>query len=241
MWLLLNSAGRCSASCDQTGSRRRPNAVDGTGRRPPAVLGCRGVPPDHHVGVGPQPRDVVDTTNHDVLLGELVEQLLDLGPPTPRSSSPSGPAAEDRPHRVADRVVHLPGPSGLRCCSFMPSLCPALSPGPQPGLAGLDDGLRTAGGVQLGVDRRRRCCGRSCTRRRARAAMASLDFPAASMCSTERSRSVRSGKGSSASRGQRDVKYVATRSAIDAPNTIPPAAAARMALCTSSAPEPFNR
>ena len=27
MWLLLNSAGRCSAACDQTGASRRPKAV----------------------------------------------------------------------------------------------------------------------------------------------------------------------------------------------------------------------
>ena len=27
MWLLLNSAGRCSAIADQTGSSRRPSAV----------------------------------------------------------------------------------------------------------------------------------------------------------------------------------------------------------------------
>ncbi len=37
MWLLLNSAGRCSAMADQTGSLARPRPV----RRNRAYISCR--------------------------------------------------------------------------------------------------------------------------------------------------------------------------------------------------------
>ena len=55
MWLLLNSAGRCSAICDHTGSSRRAErrtaeAVVGVLQ----LVGGRRVPPDHQVGVGAQ-------------------------------------------------------------------------------------------------------------------------------------------------------------------------------------------
>ena len=77
---LLNSAGRCSAICDHTGSRRRPNDV----RRKRVVgglqlLGVGGVPPDHEVGVGAQPADVVEAADDHVLLGEHLEERLDVG------------------------------------------------------------------------------------------------------------------------------------------------------------------
>ena len=80
MWLLLNSAGRCSAIDDHTGARRRPRpgapeAAVGLLQR----LGGRGVPPDHHVGVGPQRAHVVGAADDDVLGRELLEERLDLG------------------------------------------------------------------------------------------------------------------------------------------------------------------
>jgi len=43
------------------------------------LLGALGVPPDHHVGVGPEAAHVVDATHHDVLAGQVGKELLDLG------------------------------------------------------------------------------------------------------------------------------------------------------------------
>ena len=43
-----------------------------------------GVPPDHHVGVGTQAAQVVDTAGDDVVGRELAEQFLDLGASTLR-------------------------------------------------------------------------------------------------------------------------------------------------------------
>ena len=121
---LLNSAGRCSAICDQTGSRRRAE-----GRPAEGVVGrlehlaVLGVPPHHQVGVGAQAADVVDPAHDDVLLGLRGEQRLDLG----RLGVAVGGAEhvaqlEDRPHRVADGVVEFPGP-GLPCRWPCGSLC----------------------------------------------------------------------------------------------------------------------
>ena len=110
MWLLLNSAGRCSATCDHTGSRRRPKR-----RAPQRVVGVLqlldglGVPPDHQVGVGAQAAQVVEPADDDVVGLELGEQLLDLA----RLGVAVGvlaqhvAQAEHRPHRVADGVVEL--------------------------------------------------------------------------------------------------------------------------------------
>ena len=122
MWLLLNSAGRCSATCDQTGSRRRPKR--GAAQLLVGVLellDLLGVPPDHHVGVGTQAAQVVDAADDDVVGLELGDQLLDLacllvaeGVLTEDVAQP-----EHRPHRVADRVVELACLPGAGPRSFL--------------------------------------------------------------------------------------------------------------------------
>ena len=60
-----------------------------------------GVHPEHHVGVGTQTRHVVDAAHHDVGLGQLGEQLLDLG--TLRGRSASSPSTASR--RKTDHIV----------------------------------------------------------------------------------------------------------------------------------------
>ena len=55
--------------------RRTPEAVVGDLE----LLGVGGVPPDHHVGVGAQAGDVVDPADHHVVLGQLLDERLDLG------------------------------------------------------------------------------------------------------------------------------------------------------------------
>ena len=75
----LNSAGRCNAITDHTGSLARPSAV----RRKRVyivlqVLGGRRVPPEHEVRVGSQTGHVVAATGDHVLVRRLGEQLLDL-------------------------------------------------------------------------------------------------------------------------------------------------------------------
>ena len=115
-WLLLNSAGRCSAICDQTGLRWAPSAV----RRSRPYASCSasaagGVPPDHEVGVGAQARDVVGAADHDVLRGQLRRTARRPRPAQlvagRRASGRRGP--EHRPHRVADDVVELADPRGV--------------------------------------------------------------------------------------------------------------------------------
>ena len=112
MWLRLNSAGRCSAICDQTGSRCRPSV----GAAQPGVgllqrLGRLGVPPHHDVGVGPQAGDVVDPADDDVLAREFVEQGARLvGRRGPLVVGERAGQPEHRPHRVADGGVQLVRP-----------------------------------------------------------------------------------------------------------------------------------
>ena len=128
-WPLLNSAGRCSASCDQTGSRLRPEA--GAAQRVVGVLqGLRGrrVPPDHQVGVGAQPGHVVPAADHEVVvLGRAPVDRLQRRPSARLGRVVVEPARppEHRPHGVADGVVDLarlhPAPAVLaagrvRCC-----------------------------------------------------------------------------------------------------------------------------
>ena len=102
----LNSAGRCSAIWDQTGSRWRPRpsaeAVVGLLQ---VVADC--VPPDHDVGVGAQSAHVVgpaDPTSSSAMLANSPRPRR----PGSRSSSPNVPQPEDRPHRVADGLVEVP-------------------------------------------------------------------------------------------------------------------------------------
>ena len=66
------------------------------------LLDVLGVPPDHHVGVGTQAAQLVDAAHHDVVGGELVEQVGDLGAPRPRDrrASPYGVASRNTDHIV---------------------------------------------------------------------------------------------------------------------------------------------
>ena len=78
------------------------------------LLGVGGVPPHHQVGVGAQAAHVVEPADHHVLLGQHLEERLDVG----RLRRPVGVAEdvaelEHRPHRVADGVVELSGPRGV--------------------------------------------------------------------------------------------------------------------------------
>ena len=122
--------------CDHTGSRCRPER----GAAQPVVgvlqlLDRLGVPPDHDVGVGAQPGDVVDARGRRrPRCGELVEQLLDLGAsplrPVARRSGRGQP--EHRPHRVADGVVDLADLAGCRRWAHG-LILPAVARGPQVG------------------------------------------------------------------------------------------------------------
>ena len=95
-WLLLNSAGRCSAICDHTGVEPRAEA----GAAKPVVgllqlLGGLGVPPEHHVGVGAQAADVVDPAGDDVL-GRRAWRAARRPRPPRRRGRPSGRTARSR-------------------------------------------------------------------------------------------------------------------------------------------------
>src|SRR5690606_14744493 len=68
------------------------------------------VPPDQHVGVGAQARDVVRASHDDVLAGELGEQVIDLrGHGRTVCGAQGFTQPEDRPHGVADHLIELPG------------------------------------------------------------------------------------------------------------------------------------
>ena len=65
MWLLLNSAGRCSATLLHTGVLDRPSAcAPQVGVGGLQLLDALGVRPDHEVGVGAHARKVVDAAHH---------------------------------------------------------------------------------------------------------------------------------------------------------------------------------
>ena len=111
MWLLLNSAGRCSAICDQTGvepapERRTTEAVVGVLQ----LVGGRRVPPDHQVGVGAQAGDVVDAADRrrrrrPSSANSFSTSAASAGAVGRRRATSREP--EHRPHRVADRVVEV--------------------------------------------------------------------------------------------------------------------------------------
>ena len=121
MWPLLNSAGRCSAITDQTGSLARPSRVAAEPRvHLLQVVGGRRDPPEHVVGVGAQALHVVAAAGHGALARRLLEQPGHLvgdhgavaGIRTATAPVERRPVAdpEHRPHRVADQLVQVPGP-----------------------------------------------------------------------------------------------------------------------------------
>ena len=72
--------------------------------------------------------------------------------------------------------------------------------------------------------------------------MASLERPAASRSEDGPLAVAEVGERlTSAGAGRAAANSVATRAASEAPKTMPPAAAARIAPCTSSAPDPLSR
>ena len=73
------------------------------------LVGGLGVPPDHEVGVGAQPRHVVRAADGDVLRGELVEQLLDLVGVAGAVLGQHVAQLEDGPQGVADDLVEVLG------------------------------------------------------------------------------------------------------------------------------------
>src|SRR5690606_26726324 len=97
------------------------------------VLRRGGVPPEHVVGVGAQPGDVVAAPGHDPLLGRLREELLDLvGDAAPVLRKPL-PQPEHRPHGVADHLVEFLGrrPGFGACLGFGHApILPAEGSGP---------------------------------------------------------------------------------------------------------------
>ena len=154
-WLLLNSAGRCSAICDHTGVER---AAERGAAEPVVgllqVVGGSRVPPDHQVGVGAQPGDVVRCRGPRrpwPPAGRTARRPRAAS--ASRSPSPSGVAQlEHRPHRVADHVVELLGELaavgvslGLRRASLMGhSSLPSVTG--SPGRLRRRRGRRSAGG-----------------------------------------------------------------------------------------------
>ena len=92
MWLLLNSAGRCSATLLHTGetgpAQRRGAPEIGVGGL--QRLDVFGVGPDHEVGVGPQARDVVQAAHHDAALLCCLKKV-DASSMTSSRWSPSSP------------------------------------------------------------------------------------------------------------------------------------------------------
>ena len=103
MWPLLNSAGRCSATCDQTGvAGAGPSAV----RRSAWYASCSAsdvgrVPPDHAVGVGPEPCDVVPARGSpDVLVGGRARRQ-------PSGSAASSAVRVDRAASSALKTDHM--------------------------------------------------------------------------------------------------------------------------------------
>ncbi len=108
MWLLLNSAGRCSATLLHTGvarpaQRGRPAEIR-IGRL--QRLDRLGVGPHHEVGVGPHARDVVDPADHDAALLLLLEEgrrLVDDSRAV--VTQRARPHREHRKHQVPDRRV----------------------------------------------------------------------------------------------------------------------------------------
>ena len=108
MWLLLNSAGRCSATLLHTGVRgpaqRGGPAEIRIGRL--QRLDRLGVGPDHEVGVGPQARDVVEAADHDAAFLLLLEKrrgLVDDGRAV--VTERARPHREHREHQVPDGRV----------------------------------------------------------------------------------------------------------------------------------------
>ena len=96
----------------------RPHRLEGgaqTGTPEPVVgvlqvVGRRRVHPQHDVGVGAQRGHVVPATDHDVLGRELLDELVDLARDGRAVGITERPGrAEDRPARVADRVVDVAG------------------------------------------------------------------------------------------------------------------------------------
>ena len=148
----------------------------------------RRVPPDHQVGVGAQPGDVVDAAHHHVLLGQLLEQRLDLAARAPRAARGSGLVGpEHRPHRVPDGVVESPRRRALglpRRHRRLPDAPDDLSrPRPPTGHAGRDADpvVRRAG------QRQARCAASAARRRRpgpgGRPRTAAARRPSAAPCS----------------------------------------------------------
>ena len=74
-WLLLNSAGRCSATL-YTGLLARPAWWCDGSRCRVALQGFQalGVGPDHEIGVGPHARDVVDSADHRAVVLDAAEE-----------------------------------------------------------------------------------------------------------------------------------------------------------------------
>ena len=156
MWLLLNSAGRCSAAADQVGSSSCPNrGPEEAAVGALHVLDALGVPPHHEVAVGPHAGDVVDPARHDPLGLELGEELLDLlGHDVALVAERRG-HGEDGPHGVADGVVDLADPGRGGLAGHGPIL-------PRPR-------WRSSGGWRRPPRRRDRCrCRPVCRRRRRR-------------------------------------------------------------------------
>ena len=110
MWLLLNSAGRCSAMLDHTGVevRAERGAAEAACTRPAASSAVGACHQIIRSASARSAADVVGAAHGDVLGRQLLEQLLDLGrQPGPVAVAERPGEPEHRPRGVADDLVEL--------------------------------------------------------------------------------------------------------------------------------------